>query len=375
MPVKTRRRVALVALHFSEYSVHLALALAKHCDVLLILYADNAQGELGPLWRNSINDSSITLIAIDRPAGVLSIIGNARQIVSQVRRFNPDIVHCQEELRDELALSLFWLRKWPIVLTIHDPSPHTGADLKRFRFSRFRIYRPWVRYCADAAVTHGRFLVEAVSSTSPRLKNKVYSLPHGPLGIFHADNSETRPQPIRLLFFGRIHAYKGLRYFVDAVIALRDSGYPVTGVVAGRGGDLANYRERMERAGCFEILDWRIPAVDVPNLFVSSTVVIVPYIDGTQSGVAAMALGFGRPVVATAVGSIPELVRDGENGLLVPAADAVALAAAIKLIISDTAMWEKLASGARTLRNGELSWARVAEETVAAYESVLHPPA
>ena len=106
----------------------------------------------------------------------------------------------------------------------------------------------------------------------------------------------------------------------------------------------------MESAGCFEILDRYIPPEEISELFLESFAVILPYLDGTQSGVAAMALGFGRPVVATAVGSIPELVRNEENGLLVPPSDAVALTEAIERLLTDKDLWEQLAAGARRLK-------------------------
>lgn len=369
----TKRRVALVALHFSEYSINLALALAAEWEVLLVLYRDNAEGELGMAWRDCVGDSSAKIIVLDRPAGVASILMNTRTLVSQVRRFSPDILHCQEDLRDELVLSLFFLRRFPIVLTVHDPTTHSGADSKRFRFSRFRLYRHWVRSNATAAIAHGRLLASELGRVSPNLAGHVASLPHGPLGACSDVELHSFPKEVRLLFFGRIHEYKGLRYFIEAIIQLRSKGYAVTGVVAGRGGDLDRHRAHMEAAGGFEILDWRIPAADVLRLFINATAVIVPYVDGTQSGVAAMALGFGRPVVATSVGSIPELVRNGVNGLLVPPADAAALTAAIESIISNADTLEKLAHGARQLRCGELSWAAIAHRTIDFYESLLGP--
>lgn len=367
-----KRRVALVALHFAEYSINLALALATKWDVLIIVYRDNAENEIGLDWRERVSKSNIALIVLERPTGLFGIFGNSSRIVRGVKEFAPDVMHCQEELRDELVLALPFLKRVPMVLTVHDPFTHSGLDTKRFRFSRFRVYRPWVRSAADAAITHGRVLAEELGNALPRLRNnRIFSLPHGPLGSEGATDIEVSPPEARLLFFGRIHEYKGLRYFVDAVISLHNRGYPVKGVVAGRGGDLAHHRAKMVAAGCFEIHDWRIPASDIPNLFVNALAVIVPYIDGTQSGVAAMALGFGRPVIATTVGSIPELVKDGRNGLLVPPSDSVALAAAMEAVVSDRQLWEKLANGARSLRDGELSWAVIADRTIGVYETVL----
>ncbi|MEP6877800.1 MAG: glycosyltransferase family 4 protein [Nitrosospira sp.] len=367
-----RPRVALVALHFAEYATHLAMALAEKMDVLLVLYRDNAQSELGSNWTDRIKHSSLTLLVMERPRSVFLIIRNTRRLVSAIKEFRPDVIHYQENPRDELILGLLLLSAIPTILTIHDPSPHSGVDTRRLRFSRFRLYRPLFRNAADIAITHGNLLANELVKVCPRFKGRVHAVPHGPLGSRVSSEATTRcAGEIRLLFFGRIHEYKGLRYFIDSVIILRNKGYPVIGVVAGRGSDLEPNRQRMEEEGCFEILERYISSEEIPNLFLDSCVVILPYIDGTQSGVAAMALAYARPVVASRVGSIPELVRHNENGLLVPPCDAMALAEAIEHVITDNELWERLAMGARMLRNGELSWNSIADTTIRIYNSVV----
>jgi glycosyltransferase involved in cell wall biosynthesis len=59
------------------------------------------------------------------------------------------------------------------------------------------------------------------------------------------------------------------------------------------------------------------------------------------------ALAVGTPVVSTRVGGVPEVVRDGENGLLVPAGDVAALANAIRALLEDDALHDRLAAGAQ----------------------------
>ncbi|MBA4142653.1 MAG: glycosyltransferase family 4 protein [Nitrosospira sp.] len=366
--------MALIALHFSEYSANLALALAEHCDVLLVLYQENADKQLGHDWRTIFKGSRAEVLVLNKPKSVSSVFRNTWRIVSRVKRYAPEIIHYQEEIRDELVLGLIFIRTIPTVLTIHDPTPHSGTDSNRLRYSRYRLYLPLMRYSADMAITHGCTLSDSLVKNYPRFIGKVRTIPHGPLGlncVKEGSEESLRTDGYRLLFFGRIHEYKGLRYFIDSVTALRNKGYPVTGVVAGQGNDLECHRQQMENAGCFEILDRYISAEEIPGLFLESFAVILPYVDGTQSGVAAMALGFARPVVASAVGSIPELVRDRENGLLVPPRDVLALVEAIETLLIDKQLWKRLARGAGELRDGELSWGVIAAKTMSAYDSVV----
>ena len=365
-----KRRVALVSLHWAEYAVNLALALAERSEVLLILYRDDADNELGTGWQDRLRHPALSFLVVDRPTSLFAVLKNARLLVHAIRRFRPEIIHYQEACRDELFAALLFLRTTPTVLTVHDPTIHSGTDARTYRFSRVRLYRLFLRAAADVAITHGRALAEQLVQESPRLKGRVRVVPHGPLSTVRQDTT-LRAKDWRLLFFGRMYEYKGLRYFVDAVIALRAKGYPVTGVVAGQGPDLDRLRRRMKASGCFDILDQYIPAADVPHLFLSSLAIVLPYTEATQSGVAAMALGCGRPVIASAVGSVPELVRHGVNGLLVPPCDVEALTKATESVITDDQLWSTLAAGAAKLRDGELSWKAIGDETIRVYDSLL----
>ena len=103
-----KRRVALVALHFAEYSANLAMALAKKWEVLLVLYRDNADAQLGKNEVGRLGHSCLTLLVIDRPTSVLTILDNTRRLTRSIRRFEPDIIHYQEDPRDELMLGLLF---------------------------------------------------------------------------------------------------------------------------------------------------------------------------------------------------------------------------------------------------------------------------
>jgi len=228
-----------------------------------------------------------------------------------------------------------------------------------------------VRRWVGDAIVHGRSLVELVERRWPHLVGRVHVLSMGPYGQFPVEAEINPPASGRLLFFGRIYKYKGLGHFVGLVKALHRTGLPVTGVVAGTGPDLDPYRVEMVSAACFELRDRQIPVAEVDSLFREARVVVLPYTDGTQSGVAAMALGYGKPVVAFAVGAIPELVRNGVNGYVVAAGDAHALQDAVRSILRDDATYMRLSAGARLLRDGEFSWAAIATRTIGVYKVML----
>jgi glycosyltransferase involved in cell wall biosynthesis len=88
---------------------------------------------------------------------------------------------------------------------------------------------------------------------------------------------------------------------------------------------------------------------------------VLPYIEGSQSGVTRIAYPFGVPVVVTDVGSIPESVVAGRSGLIVPPGDTPALTAALASVVCDDALRARLSAGAAEMAAGPMSWKLVAE--------------
>ena len=89
----------------------------------------------------------------------------------------------------------------------------------------------------------------------------------------------------------------------------------------------------------------------------------------------AEAMAHGRAVVATAVGGLPDMVVDGETGLLVPPGDRRALRAAIDRLLADSELRRRLGANARARIEELCGWERVIDQTVAAYEAALDPSA
>ena len=99
--------------------------------------------------------------------------------------------------------------------------------------------------------------------------------------------------------------------------------------------------------------------------------VVCPYTDATQSGVVMTAFAFGKPVIATRVGGLEEVVSHERTGLLVPPGDARALADAMLLLDGDRSRLERFAGAISALeREGEYSWDEIARKTAEVYRGV-----
>ncbi len=166
----------------------------------------------------------------------------------------------------------------------------------------------------------------------------------------------------RLLFFGMVRRYKGLDVLLRALALVPDISLTVAGEFWE---DEAQTRALISELGLVDRVEIRsgyVAATEVPALFAAADALALPYRSSTASAHAYIAHSHGIPVVGTTVGSIPEQVRDGVDGLLVPPEDPVALAAAIRRLY-EPGVLEALRSGARESGavGGEGLWAAYVE--------------
>ncbi len=165
---------------------------------------------------------------------------------------------------------------------------------------------------------------------------------HPPYDVFSRDPLEQDVARAKLslnlsdsviLFFGFVRRYKGLRYLIEALPEVRQHIPNAKLLVVGEfWEDERLYREMVARLGlndCVQFYSKYVPNDEMSTYFSAADLVAMPYLEATQSGVAQLAIGFERPMVATNVGGMPDAVEDGKTGLIVPPANSPALAEAI----------------------------------------------
>ena len=97
-------------------------------------------------------------------------------------------------------------------------------------------------------------------------------------------------------------------------------------------GDSKPYHELISHLGLtasVTLVEKYIPNEEVARYFAASDLVVIPYVSATQSGIVQLAYGFGKPVVVSRVGGLPEVVEDGVTGYLVPPRDSEAISNAV----------------------------------------------
>jgi len=158
---------------------------------------------------------------------------------------------------------------------------------------------------------------------------------------------------------------------LDAAARLAARGVRPRFVFVGQGGMEASIREAVRRAG----LEAQVAIVgfvdDVPRaLGALDLALYVPVESDGMSRVVFEVLAAGRPLVASRVGVVPEVLTDGVDAALVPAGDAAALAAALAGLLADAGARARLGRTGRRLVEARYSGARLAEALEARYRAL-----
>ena len=291
-----------------------------------------------------------------------------RRIVSRIRGEQPDLV-VFNWVTPFLAVPFWYIARGArrasdarIVMICHNVKQHEGFPAERWltRKSLGAAHCLIVHSEGDAqnakALVSGADIVKALlptygflsaGSTSAQQARQHFRLPPGPI----------------LLFFGFVREYKGLRYLLEAMPAVRREVPEVHLLVVGEfWDDKRPYLELIDQLGIGDavtVIDAYVPDDDVQRYFAAADLVVLPYVSATQSAIVQLAFGAGKPVVTTNVGGLPDVVTNNETGFLVEPRDPQALADAIAKALGDGTL-VRLASNVRGAAD-RFSWERLVD--------------
>jgi glycosyltransferase involved in cell wall biosynthesis len=354
---------------FLDYQIQLAKALISDADVVFVIPKYHFPEE----FPEHVDQNISIQIYKYRKQNRLNTIRNIFHLMSVIRREKLDIAHIQlggNWLDFAFFMYFRFIKKLPTVVTFHDVKLHLGEE----RLS-MKIWRHWIRQFSDKIIVHGQKLRSEMITYYRISPEKVVSIP---LGEHNVDTFNTywkndvKETGNRVLFFGRIHKYKGLEYLIKAEPLINEAVPGTKIVIAGEGEDFRKYRDLIgDRSANFIILNYHVSFEEGARLFQECSVVALPYVEASQSGVILNAYSFKKAVVTSNVGSISEIVDNKETGILVRPGNVEELASAIIVLLKDKEFRTKLGENGFHKLKRDLSFTEITKKILPIYEELL----
>jgi len=294
-----------------------------------------------------------------------------------------DVIHDNQCLG--YGLTLIKRRKLPIVATIHHPiALDRDADFAQAR-NQIEKWRRWWFYSVYVPMQSfvGRRVdrVITVSECSAREIERLMGIPSSRIRVVYNGvdtdvfkNYDGFPKKSNsLIFVGNTEdRKKGIIYLLQAIKMLPNE-CPVKLTIIDGGAPEAVYAPALMRQ--FELdgrvtFARRLSGEDLVRWYSAADMAVVPSMFEGFGFPAAEAMACEIPVIAFAAGALPELVADGETGILVPPGDVPALAAAIKLLVENKELRHRMGKEARKRVQRKFSWEQAAKQILEVYQEV-----
>jgi alpha-maltose-1-phosphate synthase len=312
-----------------------------------------------------------------------------------------DVVHCHTWYTHLAGCLVKHLQGVPLVLTTHSLEPHRPWKVEQLG-TAYHV-STWIERTAYQNADG----VVAVSQSMKRDVHELYAVPRDRVHVIHngIDLQQYRPtfNPNTLreydidrdvpfvLFVGRITRQKGIIHLVNAIRFFRPgaqvvlcAGAPDTPEIA-REMDAAVERARAQSGHKIVWIREMLPKDKVITLYTHAAIFVCPSVYEPFGIINLEAMACETPVVASAVGGIPEVVEHGETGLLVapetispteveprhPEQFSRDLAAAVNVLLDNPGLREAMAHKARARVEREFSWTSIARQTATFYEEVV----
>ena len=258
-----------------------------------------------------------------------------------------------------------------IVWTVHNVLPHE-TNKKQFEKTK------WFYQNIDYKFVHYKSNVEKIRTVLNVDIDKDIEIIYHPLFTSYpnfSNKSEARkklniPTDKKVVLgFGLIRKYKGMDLLAQAMKHLGKEYY---GMIVGENRDpelVKNLHEIAKETDNLRIVPHRISKENVQFYFNACDVVLLPYYDITTSGVVLLSYAFDKPVVTTKVGGLPEIVIDGETGLLIEPNNLDAVIRAVKKIFKTD--YAEMGKHAHIWAETKFNWPQIANQTLKVYRRIL----
>jgi glycosyltransferase involved in cell wall biosynthesis len=323
MPPRDTRvlRVAVLCDAFIRYGSAQARALRESGADVTFYYIDRL-GEFAGNWDDreeylqSVKVADIPIVRLPQ-RNMRRFLRQTLQLHRDLRRRQIDVLVVQQHIDPRYATLAFRFRT---ALIVHDPQTHSGDYASTYPLAVRAVARV-AEATASLRVLHSARLLPQMRSLLRDIPIAV--VPHG--AEVSAMPEELRSSP-SVVLAGRLMEYKGINVALEAFSTVVERRPETVLVLAGRGRLGAEIRKTSPPGVLFR--DEYLSERDMREIIGEARLVILPYLDATQSGVGIGAIARGIPCIVSDTGGLPDLVPPGHPWIVAPG-DAVGLADAI----------------------------------------------
>ncbi|MFH1689835.1 MAG: glycosyltransferase [Candidatus Eisenbacteria bacterium] len=294
------------------------------------------------------------------------------RLSSIILRRRVDVVHAHRAHAHTIGLVAAWLTRRPFVVSRHTalrPRDNLGSRVK-YRARAVTKIVAVSRAVADVLVDYG-VRPDRLTVIHDGIDPDLFGAEGRDSGVLE----ELGLSAGALVVCKVANAYgasKGHDTFLAAARRISSEMPDARFLLVGKGTDSEKMRDAVGRHGLEALVTLAGYRPDVPDILAAADVLVnCPTTREGLSVVVLESMATGLPVVATDVGGIPEIVRDGETGLLVPPGDPVALARAVCTMLTDASLAARLSEAGTRLVREEFSVDRMVESTEDLYRRIL----
>jgi glycosyltransferase involved in cell wall biosynthesis len=265
---------------------------------------------------------------------------------------------------------------------------HTSMYLEQYEYARKRLALKIMLSHVDAIISPSRELEQKSAFLNPRLGN--YYVPNGvderrfiaarllkdEVAHFADVVAQKKAGKTIILCPRRLEPKCGVNYFIESLPFILDSREDVCGVIAGRGGFFEEEKKLKSWLSARGIADrvlflGDVKNTDMPALYALSDLVVFPSLMEATSISCLEAMSCAKPIVATNVGGLPELISDGVNGFLVEPRSSNALASSLLELMKSPQLAEQFGRASRAHVEDKFTWRSIAHQTVQIYQNAV----
>ena len=289
----------------------------------------------GEVWADALGAAGIEVVWVGQRSGRLARLA---RVIREVRRRPVDVVQAGHAMANLYAVGAGLVLRRPSIGALRTTPERVLADLGRLGGLALRSPRRLAgnsRANLDAAVSAG------VDPQRIRYLPNVIDLEHfAPTAVPDDDR-------VDVVFVGRLGSEKRIDVLLAALHLLRGRGIEASTVIVGSGPDDARLQARAADLDLHDLVRFVGFEPEPSPWYHRGRLLVLPSEREGTPNVVLEAMACARPVVATAVGSVPELVQDHRTGCLVPVGDPEALADAIAFVLEDPERAEAMGGAGR----------------------------